>query len=237
MTKGPLAVNWGTWRLDEPQAGTFGVATVELENAGTVTWGETVLLSYHWLDGRDNPIVWDGLRTPLPTVSPGESVTVEARVRSPIPPGRYRFTPDLVVEYRAWVSQLGSSLAAREIEVLPREGTPHTELPGWVSPAADWRERVAAAHAEGYGGVAGTVEWLGGSSRRRPHELDPYAPGPGRVTGFAYPLICPSVLDGITLDRLPEVAGLPAFAAPIDEPWIYDGRIVLRADPKARGHR
>jgi hypothetical protein len=30
---------------------------------------------------------------------------------------------------------------------------------------------------------------------------------------------------------LAPVAGLPAFAAPPDEPWVYDGRIVLRAGP------
>jgi hypothetical protein len=36
------------------------------------------------------------------------------------------------------------------------------------------------------------------------------------------------VLPGIELDRLDDVAGLPAFAAPRSEPWVYDGRIVLR---------
>lgn len=235
MTKGPLGVAWGAWKLDEPQAGAFGLATIELENTGTVAWGETVLLAYHWLDTRDNPIVWDGYRSALPRVAPGERVTVEARVRAPIPPGRYRFSPDLVVEHRAWVSQLGSPLATAEVEVFPRRGTPHAELPAWVSPAADWHDRVAAAHAEGYGVVAGSVEWLGGASRRRPHELEPYSSGSGRITGFSHPLLCPSVLDGITLDRLPDVAGLPAYAAPLDEPWIFDMRIVLRADPRARG--
>ncbi len=235
MTKGPLAVTWGAWKLEEPRAGTFGLATIELENAGTIAWGETVLLSYHWLDLRDNPIVWDGYRTALPVIPPGERLTVEARVRAPIPPGRYRFSPDLVVEHRAWVSALGSPLASAEIEVLPRTGAAHAELPRWVTPAPDWHERVTAAHAEGYAVVAGTIDWVGGLSRRRPHELSPYEPGPGRIAGFTHPLICPSVLDGVVLDRLPDIAGLPSFAAPIDEPWIYDGRVVLRADPRARG--
>jgi hypothetical protein len=36
------------------------------------------------------------------------------------------------------------------------------------------------------------------------------------------------VLDGVELERLADVTGLPAFAAPRDEPWVYDGRIVLR---------
>ena len=44
--------------------------------------------SYHWLDERGNPIVWDGLRTPLPhAVAPGERVTLALALRGPIPPG------------------------------------------------------------------------------------------------------------------------------------------------------
>jgi hypothetical protein len=86
---------------------------------------------------------------------------------------------------------------------------------------------VRAAHGEGYGVVAGALEWRGGLLHRRPRALAAYEPGPGRVPGFAAPLVCPSVLPGIELERLPDVAGLPAFAAPQSEPWIYDGRAVL----------
>ena len=75
MTKGPLAVRWGDWTLEAPHAGAVGVARVELENAGTVAWRDPVLLSYHWLDLRLNPIVWDGERTALPLVPPGERAT------------------------------------------------------------------------------------------------------------------------------------------------------------------
>ena len=229
--KGPLAVAWGDWTLTEPHAGAVTVARVELENTGTVAWREAVLLSYHWLDLRHNPIVWDGERTSLPLVAPGERVTVEAKVRAPIPPGRYRFALDLVAEFRVWFSQLGSELDSREIDVLPRGGAHRADLPARVEPAADWEERVAAAHAEGYAVVAGSIEWRGSLTRRRPKALTAYAPGAGRIPGFAHPLVCPSVLDGVELERLPDVAGLPAFAAPADEPWVYDGRIVLRARP------
>jgi hypothetical protein len=41
------------------------------------------------------------------------------------------------------------------------------------------------------------------------------------------------VLDGIELEPLGEVAGLPAFAAPREEPWIYEGRAVLTARPRS----
>jgi hypothetical protein len=234
MAKGPLAVRWGDWTLDEPHAGTLGRARVELENAGTVTWRDGILLAYHWLDDHGNPIVWDGDRTPLPELAPGERATVDARVRAPIPPGRYRFALDVVAEFRAWFSELGSDAVGADVDVLPRSGTPRADLPAWVEPAADAAERVAAAHAEGYAVVAGAIEWIGGFGQRRPRALAPYEPGGGRMPNFAHALLCPSVLDGLELERLEDVAGLPAFAAPGEEAWLYDGRIVLRAHPKRR---
>jgi hypothetical protein len=75
--------------------------------------------------------------------------------------------------------------------------------------------------------VASALAWRRGWRRPRPHALAPYAPGPGRVPSFPHPLVCPSVVNGLRLERLPDVAGLPAYAAPADEPWVYDGRIVL----------
>jgi hypothetical protein len=234
MARGPLAVRWGDWTLDEPHAGAVGRARIELENAGTVAWRDGIRLAYHWLDERGNPIVWDGDRTQLPPLEPGERRTIEARVRAPIPPGRYRFALDLVAEHRAWFSELGGETVEATFDVLPRPGEPHADLPAWVEPAADRHERVAAAHAEGYAVVAGAIDWRGGRWRRRPGKLEPYAPGPGRVPGFSQPLLCPSVVDGVRLDRLPDVEGLPAYAAPADEPWLYDGRIVLVADPRSR---
>jgi hypothetical protein len=101
-------------------------------------------------------------------------------------------------------------------------------LPPNVEPAADWSERVRGAHADGYGVVGGAIDWADG---RRPRALAAYAPGAGRIPGFAGALICPSVLPGIELERLADVAGLPAYAAPRDEPWVYDGRAVLRVRP------
>jgi hypothetical protein len=230
MSKGPLAVEFGDWSLAEPRAGARGVARVELANAGSVTWRDGIRLAYHWLDDRGNPIVWDGDRTPLPPLAPGERATVEARVRAPIPPGRYRFALDLVAEGRAWFSELGSEMATAELVVRPRDGEPHADLPGWVEPAADWRPRVAAAHAEGYAVVAGAIDWAG----RRPRALAPYEPGAGRIPCFTHPLLCPSLLPGVELQRLDDIEGLPAFAAPPDEPWLYDGRVVLRAHPRRR---
>ena len=153
---------------------------------------------------------------------------MRAGVRAPIPPGRYRLAFDLVSEGRAWFSELGDAPLTIDVDVRPRVGEPHADLPAGVEPAADWEERVRAAHTEGYGVVAGAIVWEGGAARRRPHELAPYVPGGGRQPGFSAPLLCPSVLDGVPLERLADVAGLPAYAAPRDEPWLYDGRIVLQ---------
>ena len=69
--------------------------------------------------------------------------------------------------------------------------------------------------------------------KRHIRELAPYEPGRGRIPGFGAPLILPSVLPGVELERLADVAGLPAFAAPADEPWVYDGRIVVRVQPRS----
>lgn len=234
MSKGPLAVRWGAPPATTPHAGAVETVRVELENAGTIAWRPGVNLAYHWLDARDNPIVWDGDRTPAPPLAPGERGTVEAKVRAPIPPGPYRLAFDLVAENRAWFSELGSPMLAQDVRVAERPGEPHADLPDGVEPAPDWLERVRAAHAEGFAVVAGAIAWDG---LRRPHALASYEPGPGRIPGFGAPLLCPSVLPGIELERLDDVAGLPAFAAPRTEPWVYDGRVVLRARPRSGRRR
>jgi hypothetical protein len=228
MSKGPLAVRWGAPPSPTPQAGVREVVEVEVENAGALAWRVGINLAYHWLDDRDNPIVWDGERTPAPHLEPGRRGTVAAHVRAPIPPGRYRLAFDMVAERRAWFSELGSPMLMRDLEVLPRDGAPNAVLPPNVEASPEWAERVRAAHADGYGVVGGAIEWPDRALHRRPRALNDYVPGPGRVPGFAGALICPSVLPGIELERLEDVAGLPAYAAPRDEPWVYDGRAVLR---------
>ncbi len=229
MSKGPLAVRWGPFPATTPHAGAVETVPVELENAGTIIWRTGINLAYHWLDDRDNPIVWDGIRTPAPRLRPGERSIVTANVRAPIPPGPYRLAFDMLAEHRAWFSELGSPMLVHDVQVAERPGEPHAELPDGVEPAPDWRERVRAAHAEGFAVVAGAIAWEG--TRRRPQALSAYEPGTGRMPGFDAPLLCPSVLPGVELERLDDVAGLPAFAAPLAEPWVYDGRIVLKARP------
>jgi hypothetical protein len=227
----PLVARFRGWTLDPPRAGALGRARADIENEGAATWGEDVVASYHWLDEQGNAILWDGLRTPLPgPVAPGERIKLDLRVRAPIPPGRYRFALDLVAEHRAWFGELGNETPETMVEVLPRVEAAHLEdvadvyLPDGWEPVGEWRQRALAAHAEGYAVVAGSLD----PPRRLRRALAAWAPGPGRVPGFSEQLLCPSVLRGTEVERLPDVEGLPAFAPPRDEPWLYDGSLVLR---------
>lgn len=233
---GPLVARWLTWMLDEPRAGALGSARVEVENAGAAVWRGDVACSYHWLDALGNPIVWDGIRTPLPRpIGPGGRLTLRANVRAPIPPGRYRFALDLVAEHRAWFAELGQGGPEEELDVLPRveaaglDEVADVRVPrGWeLAPGA--AEVALAAHAEGYAVVAPSVD----PPRRLRRALAPWSDDAGRNPSFGHPLLCPSVLRGVDLERLPEIEGLPAFAAPPDEPWIYDGRVKIRPASQA----
>ncbi len=122
---GPLAVRWLGYEIGEARAGTATHARLRLENAGTAPWqsrGRTgIQLSYHWLDSLGNPIVWDGVRAPLPhIVRPGEELEVDASVVSPRPPGGYRLAFDLVEEHRFWFQELGSTPLDVAVDVRPR---------------------------------------------------------------------------------------------------------------------
>ena len=120
--------------------------------------------------------------------------------------------------------------------MLPRPGAPRAELPAWVEPAPDWAERVAAAHAEGYAVVAGAIEWEGGlappaaAGARRRTSPGPAGSRTSRIRCSARRCSTASSSSGSRTST-----GLPAFAAPADEPWLYDGRIVLDAEPAAVG--
>jgi hypothetical protein len=225
---GPLVARWRSWSLDPPRAGALTTARAEVENSGAATWGPDISASYHWLDERGNAIVWDGIRSALRSpVAPGQSVSLEIAVRAPIPPARYGFALDLVAEHRAWFGELGDNDAPSEsVEVLPRvAATALRDVATVHAPqtTAAWDSDVLALHADGYAVVAGAV----GAPRRLRKRLAGWTPGPGRVPGFAKPLLCPSVLHGVELERLPDVEGLPAFRPPADEPWVYDASLVL----------
>jgi hypothetical protein len=223
---GPLAVRWIESELGEVQAGALARARVVLENAGSAPWRE-LNISYHWLDDRGNPIVWDGIRHPV-NAAPGERVEQESQVRGPIPPGTYVLAFDLVDEQRFWLAELGNFTPELQVDVRPRDAsTARVFLPPEASLDSEWEERVYVAHAEGYAAVGGSIE-----ARRAPAELQPYAPGGGRNPAFAHPLVLPSLIP--PLEPNTKVAGLPAWRPEGDEPWIYDARIRLALRSRRR---
>ena len=97
-----------------------------------------------------------------------------------------------------------------------RAGEPKADLPAGVEPAPDWQERVRAAHAEGYAVVAGAIEWRGALAGAR--ALAAYAPGPAASPASARRCSARRCCPASSSSRLDDVAGLPAFAAPRDEP-------------------
>ena len=104
---------------------TPGSVTVSLANTGTLTWSAAganpVHLSYHWISATGTTIVWDGLRTNLPTdVIPGASVTVPLAVLPPQTAGSYTLRVDLVQEGVSWFS--GQGIAARDLIVSVTTG-------------------------------------------------------------------------------------------------------------------
>jgi hypothetical protein len=266
VPKGPLAARFHAFSLEPVRAGAIGAAAVEVENAGTVAWRDDVYVSYHWLDDRGNPIEWDGIRNALPrSLAPGERARVELAVQGPMPPGRYRFQVDLIAEQRAWFAELGGTPVEDEVEVLPRierrlavEGADPGALdaqeepvvplgeaeavaylaPG-VVPAPDWSRRILDAHQEGYAIVGGSIAVPRGRHARA--ALAPWKPGTGRVPRFPYPLVCPSLVQGVVPHWVDEVVGRPAVLPRQQEPWLqpalYDGRATVTARPRSGRRR
>jgi hypothetical protein len=217
---GPLVPLWRSVQHGTIEAGALHDVAVEVENAGSAPWRtrgaeEGLFLAYHWLDERGNPIVWDGYRTALErVVAPGEALAQTMRVRGPIPPGRYRLSVDLVEEHRFWIAELGNEPWEDEVDVAPRDASAARVF--GATPDDAWLAQAHALHAEGYAAVAGAIEGLKG-----------YAPGGGRNPRFPHPLVCPSLVP--PLEPNTEVAGLPAWRPVEEEPFMYDGRLVLRA--------
>jgi hypothetical protein len=258
---GPLAPRWRAWSLDPPRAGALGAARVTLENAGSATWRSQgaagVQVSYHWLDGLGNPIVWDGLRIPLPhPVAPGETVEIGLRVLAPRPPGAYRLSFDMVEEHRFWFSEIGCATLERPVEVAPRIARRRlaVRMHGGADDAtaaalAAQEEPVVEAEAEAVAhlvpGALPTPDWsrrlldahaegwaaVGGSlateRRNEVRRFASWAPGGGRDPRFRSPLLLPSLLDGAEPGTH---LGLPAYTG---ADGLFDGGIVVRLLPRS----
>ena len=112
-----------TASLASAELGANGSTEVELtlRNVGCATWsaadGDAV--SYHWLSPSGDTIVWDGVRTPLPEVAPGERVSVRARVVAPPTPGAHRLVWEPVREHVRWYGSATGGRHEREVEIGP----------------------------------------------------------------------------------------------------------------------
>jgi glycosyltransferase involved in cell wall biosynthesis len=78
-----------------------------IENLSGEDWSpgdqQPVQVSYHWLNAQGDPVIYDGLRSPLPaTVPAGGSCLVQLRVHPPALPGRYILAIDLLREGVNW---------------------------------------------------------------------------------------------------------------------------------------
>jgi hypothetical protein len=120
----PLAPEWLGAGEATHRAGASTTVAVRVRNAGRAAWRSTgadgLQLSYHWLDPRGNPIVWDGPRTALrDPVWPGQATELVTTVTAPRPPGRYILRFDLVEEHRFWLAELGCPTLDLEVDVVP----------------------------------------------------------------------------------------------------------------------
>jgi hypothetical protein len=110
-----LKIEFGKHNIPtEMVAGQTVLANITIKNASSKTWPSkpdprgrnAVNLSYHWLDRKRQIVVFDGLRTPLPSdLNPGESLTLRAAIHAPEKPGEYVLHVTLVQEGVAWFSE------------------------------------------------------------------------------------------------------------------------------------
>ncbi len=98
---------------------------IRLANDGVTPWPAfgDVNVAYHWRAEDGTVVVRDGERTPVPKATwPGDTVHVEARLRAPETPGRYRLQWDMVHEGVCWFEQRDPTPAdAIPVMVLPRQ--------------------------------------------------------------------------------------------------------------------
>ncbi len=108
-------------------AGTTTTATVSLWNVGTLTWPaggpNPVRFSYHWFGGAcysSSVVIWDGVRTALPSDVPASGGTVNnlvVTIGAPPNPGTYCLWFDLVHEGVTWFGWQGSGVIMRTVTV------------------------------------------------------------------------------------------------------------------------
>jgi lipoteichoic acid synthase len=142
--------------------------SVTAHNDGSLTWRSDgrFAVSYHWLDRTGGVVTWDGIRSPVPSsVSPGESVTVEATVRAPNRAGWYRLQWDLVEEGVTWISERDPTPEPRRLVVVA--ASPVITPAAWSlmtvgAMMAAWVARRRRPWRPGGLAAVGDLVWLAG---------------------------------------------------------------------------
>jgi arabinofuranosyltransferase len=87
---------------------------VEIKNTSTHVWpggyaAKSVRLSYHWLNRSGKIIVYDGERTLMPQdLAPGQSIILNALIKTPDVPGEYILQLTMLREFVAWFENRGA---------------------------------------------------------------------------------------------------------------------------------
>ena len=106
-------------------------------NVSSFTWSGAEL-GAHWRSKDGQLIRWDGMRTPLPNLAPGQSATVDARAFAWPGPGTYILEWEALIEGLAWsgdraaipvVIDKAFALQAR-LDPAPATPTPASVRPG-----------------------------------------------------------------------------------------------------------
>lgn len=133
--------------------------TLELKNAGRFQWSHTgsrpFRLGFQWYDENNQLVSLPShldFRTPLPqTLTTGETVELQAKLRTPPEPGRYRLRWDMVHEMVTWFSSQGDPGLVVPVKVTAptREATgPEPELTAPERPVTIHAKDVTAALAQ-----------------------------------------------------------------------------------------
>jgi hypothetical protein len=124
-----------------------GAATVEVQvtNTGTLTWNDAgqsdYSLGYHWLIPETGEIVADGADlTPLGTVAPGQTTTVEAVIHGPDSASGYQVGWDVTRDASGWFSIRGVPMVETAIQLGLPGGTGSLGSYAAVEPLVPLRE-------------------------------------------------------------------------------------------------
>jgi phosphoglycerol transferase MdoB-like AlkP superfamily enzyme len=95
-----------------------------IRNDGAEAWsdGLPINVAFHWSRPDSTSVIFEGDRTALSgNVSPGDEVEVDAFLRTPLTPGRYRLQWDMVHEGVTWFAQRDPTPEQPiDVTVLPR---------------------------------------------------------------------------------------------------------------------